>query len=289
MTTISLPPFAARPASRVATIVKDLPWGVILAGIVLATAIIAALAPQLLTSRDPLHADPLVTHVAPSADYWLGTDIQGRDIYTRVVYGARYSLLIGAGATAVALLLGVLLGVSAAVGPRWLDQAVVRFVDVVAAFPEVLLALLLITFTGRGTLNLVLALGIAGLPRYARLLRAQVSVAAGTGYVEQAKTFGITRNRNIFRHVLPNALGALPVIATIGLGGAIIGSSALSFLGLGPQPPAAEWGLMLSESRNYLRHAWWSGIFPGIALTTIVISATVIGRHLQTRYERRTR
>jgi peptide/nickel transport system permease protein len=198
-------------------------------------------------------------------------------------------VLIGLGATLVALLLGSVLGAVAGTSPRWADRAVSRIVDVVAAFPEVLLALLMIAFTGRGALNLVLALGVAGLPKYARTIRANVRLAGASGYVEQARTFGVSGTRNTVRHVLPNALGALPVMVTIGFGGAIIGSSGLSFLGLGPQPPAAEWGLMLSESRAYLRQAWWTAVFPGIALTLVVIAATVLGRSLQHSYERRNR
>ncbi|MDR2381480.1 MAG: ABC transporter permease [Bifidobacteriaceae bacterium] len=264
------------------------PWGAIVAGTVLALAALAAAWPELLTNADPLYADPAQSNLAPSARHIAGTDLQGRDVYTRVVYGARYSLLIGLGATVLAALAGVALGGFAGLGPRWLDQVISRAVDVLCAFPGVLLALLLITFTGPGIWNLILALGLGGLPIYARLSRSQARVAATSLYVDQAKTYAVSPARIAVRHVIPNALGALPVVATIGLGSAIIGSSGLSFLGLGPQPPAAEWGLMLSESRNYLRNAWWTGVFPGVAITSVVIAATVVGRHLQRRYERRT-
>lgn len=256
---------------------------------IVAVAAIAAVAPSLLTSTDPLAADPLASHLPPSLSHPAGTDIQGRDVLTRIIYGARYSLVIGIGATAVSLLLGITIGVAAGIGPRSADRALSRLTDVVASFPEVLLALVLIAFTGRGAGNLVLALGIAGLPRYTRLIRSQVLLTRASGYVEQARTYGRGRLTIAFRHILPNALGALPVVATIGFGGAITGAAGLSFLGLGPQPPAAEWGLMLSESRNYLRQAWWTGVFPGVALTLVVIAATVLGRHLQQRYERRNR
>ena len=263
--------------------------GVLLSGLVLALAVLATIAPQLLTSGDPLAANPLQSHQPPSLAHLAGTDIQGRDVLVRIIYGARYSLLIGLGATVVAVALGVAFGVLAGISSGWLDRAVSRLVDVVAAVPEVLLALLMIAFTGRGVINLVLALGVAGLPKYARTVRANVQLARQAGYVEQARTFGLSNAALVLRHVLPNALGALPVMITIGLGGAIIGSSGLSFLGLGPQPPAAEWGLMLAESRTYLRQAWWSGVFPGVALTLVVISATVVGRALQAGYERRNR
>jgi peptide/nickel transport system permease protein len=264
-------------------------WEVVLAvGVLLVTAL-ATVAPQVLTSGDPLLANPAQSHLPPS---WLqpaGTDLQGRDVLVRIIYGARFSMLIGLGATVVSVVLGVIFGVLAGVAPVWADRTISRLVDVVAAFPEVLLALLMIAFTGRGIVNLVLALGVAGLPKYARTIRSNVALARSAGYVEQARTFGISKTALVIRHVLPNALGAVPVIVTIGFGGAIIGSSALSFLGLGPQAPAAEWGLMLSESRTYLRQAWWSAVFPGIALTVVVIAATVVGRFLQSSYERRNR
>jgi peptide/nickel transport system permease protein len=264
-------------------------WDVVFAIALLALTAVAALAPQLLTAGDPLHADPLQSFLPPSGTHLAGTDIQGRDVLVRIIYGARYSMLVGVGATILAVLLGVVLGMIAGVAGRWADQIVSRAVDVLAAFPEILLALLMIAFTGRGPANLILALGVAGVPKYARTMRANVQRARTSGFVEQARTFGLSSPRLIGRHILPNALGALPVMVTIGLGGAIIGSSGLSFLGLGPQPPAAEWGLMLSDSRAYLRHAWWTGVFPGAALTLVVIAATLLGRALQSGYERRNR
>jgi peptide/nickel transport system permease protein len=264
-------------------------WEVVFATAILVVTAVAAIAPQVLTGGDPLRANPVASHLPPSWEHPAGTDIQGRDVLVRIVYGARFSMLIGLGATIVAVTLGLIFGVLAGVAPAWADRTVSRLVDVVAAFPEVLLALLMIAFTGRGVINLVLALGVAGLPKYARTIRSNVLLARSAGYVEQARTFGISRTRIVLRHVLPNALGAVPVIITIGLGGAIIGSSGLSFLGLGPQAPAAEWGLMLAESRTYLRQAWWSAVFPGVALTLVVIAATVVGRAWQASYERRNR
>ncbi|MDR1442618.1 MAG: ABC transporter permease [Bifidobacteriaceae bacterium] len=264
-------------------------WDLVFALPILAIVALAAIAPGALTSGDPLDANPRESHLPPGPEHLAGTDLLGRDVLTRIIYGTRYSVLIGLGASTLGVLLGLLVGLGAAVGPRWLDRVISRFVDVVAAFPGLLLAMFLITFTGRGAGNLVLALGVGALPQYARLIRANAFVTLGSGYVEQAKTFGLTSRRIVWRHVLPNALGALPIMITIGLGGAIIGSSALSFLGLGPQPPAAEWGLLLAESRTYLRQAWWGAVFPGVALTSVVVAATVLGQNLQRRYERRDR
>lgn len=255
--------------------------------VVLGLAAVAALAPGLLTGTDPTATDPLAAFQPPGADHLAGTDSLGRDIFSRIVHGARYSLLIGVAATALALVVGVTVGLLAGVAGRVADTVLTRALDVLASFPEILLALVLIAFTGPGIGNLVLALAVAGVPRYARVVRAQVFVVQGQGYVEQARTFGLSRARLVLRHVLPNALGTVPVLATIGLGTAIIGAAGLSFLGLGPQAPTPEWGSMLAENRDYLRVAWWGGILPGLALTSTVIAATVLGRRLQAVLERR--
>jgi peptide/nickel transport system permease protein len=287
MTTRALPAAAGLGrAARLASL-RRFRWSVLISGLVLGLAVLAALWPGLLTQVDPLYANPLESNLGPSAQHLAGTDIQGRDLLARIIYGARYSLIIGLGAVLVSVTAGTLLGLVAGAGPRWLDQAISRAIDILCAFPGVLLALVFIAFTGPGVPNLIVALGLGGIPSFARVVRTQVFVARTSDYVEQASTYAVPRWRIILRHVLPNALGPLPILATLGLGGAIIGSSGLSFLGLGPQPPTAEWGLMLSESRNYLRVAPWTGIFPGLALTAVVIAATVLGRYWQRRYERR--
>ncbi|WP_273487622.1 ABC transporter permease [Ancrocorticia populi] len=255
--------------------------------VIVAVATVAVIWPGLLTGVDPHVSDPLNVNQAPSADHLFGTDALGRDVLARVVYGARYSLAIGVGATVLALAIGATIGLVSGISPRWLDQVLTRATDVIASFPEILLALVLVAFTGPGIGNLILALGVAGAPRYARLLRSEVKIARTSGYVEQARTFGMSTPRVVTQHILPNALGVIPVVATIGLGGAIIGAAALSFIGMGPQPPIPEWGSMLAESRQYLRIAWWTAVFPGVALTAIIVSSTIIGRYLQARHERR--
>lgn len=157
----------------------------------------------------------------------------------------------------------------------------------VSAFPDLLLALMLISFTGPGATNLVFALGVASVPRFARVVRAQTFVVAGSGYVEQARTLGLAPAVLVWRHVLPHAIAQVPVLATVGLGTAIIGASGLSFLGMGPQPPAAEWGLMLAEGRNYLYNAWWIAVWPGLAITAAVVAVNALGGYWQARFERR--
>lgn len=290
MSTVSL---VQRPLGRQAGPVsltnnrRRTPIGLAISIVILAVAAIAVIWPSLLTGVDPYVADPLNVNQAPSAVHIFGTDALGRDVLARVIYGARYSLAIGVGATVLALTIGAVIGLISGISPKWLDAVLTRVTDVIASFPEILLALVLVAFTGPGIGNLIVALGVAGTPRYARLLRSEVRIARGSGYVEQARTFGLSMPRIVSRHILPNALGVIPVVATIGLGGAIIGAASLSFIGMGPQPPIPEWGSMLAESRQYLRVAWWTAVFPGVALTSIIISSTVIGRYLQARHERR--
>ena len=259
----------------------------VVAALVLGAVVLAAIAPYLFTRVDPLTTDPLRLNQAPSAEHLLGTDYLGRDLLARIVHGARYSLTIGVTATAVAVVLGVVIGLLAGISPRWLDTVLARFIDVLASFPAILLALVVIGITGTGVVNLAITLGVATIPTYARVVRAQTQQVIRSDYVAQARTFGLAPGRLVARHVLPNALGVIPVVATIELGGAIIGVASLSFLGLGPQPPTPEWGAILADSRDFLVIAPWTGILPGVVLTVTVISANVLGRAIKRGYERR--
>lgn len=291
-TPLTSPPAPAPAAAWLAALRRASGWalrhpGLLLAAAYLALAAVAAIAPALLTGYDPLAADPLAAQLGSSAEHWLGTDQLGRDIYARIVHGARYSLFISAAAMLLATVAGTLLGLLAGLARGALDELVTRFLDVVSSFPDLLLALMLISFTGAGTTNLIFALGVASVPRFARVVRAQTFVVAESGYVEQARTLGLAPWRLVWRHVLPHAVAQVPILATIGLGTAIIGTAGLSFLGMGPQPPAAEWGLMLAEGRNYLYNAWWIAVWPGVAITLTVIAVSVLGRHWQTRFEGR--
>ncbi|MFD4442912.1 ABC transporter permease [Nocardia sp. NPDC058519] len=261
--------------------------GVAVAALTVGLVAIAVVAPVLLAGADPLAADPLAAQLPPSAQHWFGTDHLGRDVFTRVVHGARYSLLIGVTAVAIAVVAGTALGLLSGLARGPLDELITRFLDVVSAFPDLLLALVLISFTGPGTTNLIFALGIASIPRFARVVRAQTLVVQESGYVEQARTFGLTRATLVRRHVLPHAVAQVPILATIGLGTAILGAAGLSFLGMGPQPPEPEWGAMLAEGRNYLRNAWWIGVLPGVAVTATVIAVSSLGRRWQRHYDGR--
>ncbi|GIG88440.1 ABC transporter permease [Plantactinospora endophytica] len=261
--------------------------GLVAAGGFLAVVLLAVLWPAALTDVDPLAADPFAVLRPPDGAHWFGTDHLGRDVFARVVYGARHSLAIGLAATGLAVTAGVLLGLLAGLAHRIADEALSRTFDALSAFPMLLLALLFVAVAGPGTASLIVAIGIATLPHYARVARAQTLLVRRAGYVRQAVAFGSSRFRLVLRHVLPNVVGPVPVLAVIGLGEAILVASGLSFLGMGPQPPSPEWGAMLSEARNYLRVAWWGAILPGVAVTLTVVSLTVLGRHLQRRFDGR--
>ena len=263
----------------------SLPGAVWLALLYLVLLAIAVLAPGVLSHSDPLLADPLNAQLPPSAAHWLGTDQLGRDLLTRIIYGSRYSLLISVAAMALAVVFGTLLGLFAALARGVIDELLSRAVDVISAFPDLLLALMLIAYTGPGTNNLIIALGVASVPRFARVVRTQTYTVMTSGYVEQARTFGLSRFTLIIRHILPHAIAQVPALATLGLGTAIIGTAGLSFLGMGPQPPTAEWGLMLAEGRNYLRNAWWIAVWPGVFITLTVIAVNTLGRYWQARFE----
>lgn len=247
----------------------------------------AAIAPQLFAPADPLATDPSSVLAPPSAVHLLGTDESGRDLLSRLIYGAGPALVLGFGATLISLAIGSVVGVVAGLGNRPLDALLMRLTDVSLAFPELLLALLIISIFGGGTLNALLAIGIAGIPSYARLVRGQTLAVRNSGYVEAARGIGLSGGRVVFGHVLPNAVRPVLVLATIGIGTATLAGAALSFLGLGTSPPTPEWGSMLSVSRNFLERAWWYGIFPGLTVTLLVISTTTIGRTLQRRLEGR--
>lgn len=227
--------------------------GVVLALVSCALLLLAALAPDLFTGTGPDAADPASTLLPPGSGHWLGTDENGRDIYSRVVHGARPSLLIGLSASVLALAAGTVVGVVAAQGGRAADQVVVELLDVLMSIPGVLLVLLVVAVLGTGTGNLVAGLALVTLPGYARLVRAEVLRIRGAQFVEAATVLGWSRLQVVLRHIVPNAVGPLLALATVGVGGMIVTGSALSFLGLGPQPPTAEWGAMLMRQRRLRR------------------------------------
>jgi peptide/nickel transport system permease protein len=260
-------------------------FGLWLAGLFVALLIIAAIAPGSITHGDPLEANARLAFREPSLANPLGTDENGRDLFTRAIYAVRPSLVMGLAATAIGLGLGVAIGLFAGLGTRVIDGALMRGIDLLLAFPHILLVLLIITFWGQGLFNTIVAVGIASVPRYARLVRAQVHVVRHAAFVEAAVTLGLRYPTLIWRHVLPNAIKPVLILSTIGIGEKIGFGASLSFLGLGTPPPAPDWGSMLSVGRNFLANAWWLTAVPGLAVTLTVLSVSTLGREILRRNE----
>lgn len=254
---------------------------------VLGAIVFAALWPGVLATHDPLQTEVRSALLPPDADHLFGTDQSGRDVYSRVVFGAGRSLGIGLLATGIALVVGLLLGALAGLAPRGVDATMMRINDVLMAFPEFLVALVVIAVLGPGPANVAIAVTLAAVPVYVRLARVQTRTLRVAEHVEAARILGVPPARAFARHVAPGVLGALSVLATIGIGSSILAAAGLSFLGLGPSEPTPEWGLMLAGGRNVLGQAWWISVFPGIAITLTVVSATIVGRILRARAEGR--
>lgn len=257
------------------------------ASVVLLVVLGMAVAPGVFASGDPLATDLRAALLPPSAEHLFGTDQSGRDIFTRVVYGARISIGIGLAATLLAAVLGLLLGVAVGLAPRPVGAVAMRGVDVLLAFPEFLVALVVVAILGPGPVTVAAAVTIAAVPVYIRLARAHTLTLRQADHVEAAYLLGVSRPVAVARHVLPGVASSLSVLATIGVGSAILAAAGLSFLGLGPTEPTPEWGLMLSGGRNVLGRAWWIAVFPGLAITLTVISLSVLGRALRARSEGR--
>ncbi|MHB2165914.1 ABC transporter permease [Alsobacter sp. R-9] len=216
----------------------------------------------------------------PSAEFWFGTDLHGRDVFSRVVYGARYSITIGIATVTLSLLAGSFIGILLGyVGGR-IDEWGSRFIDVMLGFPQIVMAILVVSVLGVGLVNVVIAVAIAGVPRFARVVRGAVLVVKEQPFIEAARALGAGDLRIMARHLLPNAVPTLVVLGTLDLGNAILTTATLSFLGLGAQPPTPEWGAMLNSGREYMRYAPWTMIFPGLALFLAVMAVNLLGDRL---------
>lgn len=263
------------------------PVGASLALLFLAALLLAALFPELFTHVDPLAIVPRDAFQAPSWAHWLGTDQSGRDIFARTIHGARQSLLIGVAATALSMTIAISLGLLGGLGGARVDRAVGWLLEVLFAFPSLILALLFVAVFGSGVGTLIVATGLGGAPGYARMVRGQVLAVRNAGYIEAARALGHPTSRIVLRQLLPNAMRPLVVTMTMGVGQAIVWASALSFLGLGARPPAPEWGTMLSMGRDFIASAWWLTFFPGLFIVLTTLATTVTGRFIQQRLEGR--
>ena len=256
--------------------------------LLLAIALAVVLAPAL-SPYNPIKTNQRAPLEAPSAGHLMGTDRFGRDILSRVLWGGRLSLSVGVVSVGIAACSGVVLGLIAGYYGGRVDTLIMRLVDLLLAFPGILLALAIIATLGGSLVNLMIAVGIAAIPDYVRITRGTVLSLMEQEFVLAARVVGCRDHAIIFRHILPNVTAPLTVLATLGIAGAIITGSALSFLGLGVRPPAPEWGNMLAEGREFLEHAWWVAFFPGLAIMLAVFSINLLGDGLRDALDPRLR
>ncbi|MBW4838854.1 MAG: ABC transporter permease [Paenibacillaceae bacterium] len=218
---------------------------------------------------------------APSSSHWFGTDDLGRDLFTRVLYGARISLWVGTFSVVGSIILGTLLGILAGFYGKWIDMVISRLFDILLAFPSILLAIAIVAILGPSLQNALLAIAIVNIPTYGRLVRAKVLSLKNEEYITAARAIGMKNSAILLRHILPNSLTPIIVQGTLGIATAIIEAAALGFLGLGAQPPTPEWGKMLSDSRQFIATAPWTVIFPGVSIMLTVLAFNLMGDGLR--------
>jgi peptide/nickel transport system permease protein len=243
--------------------------------------VLAGLAAPVLPLSDPIQIDTPRALYSPGLPFLFGSDQYGRDVFSRVVFGSRISLIVGPIAVVIALVPGVAAGLLAGFYGGGLDAILMRVVDIMLAFPGILLALAIVAVLGPSLTSLMIAVGISSIPTYARLTRAAVLTAREQLYVDAARVVGAGDGAILLRHILPNVVAPIIVVGTLGVGAAILVAATLSFLGLGSQPPQPEWGRMLSEGRQYLREQWWIATFPGLAIMLTVLSLNMLGDGLR--------
>jgi peptide/nickel transport system permease protein len=261
-------------------------------GLVLAVVfvLVAILAPLLSPFPDDATTatHPTQALLGPSSEHWFGTDQVGRDIFTRVLYGARTSLRIAAVVLVLSALIGVPLGIAAGYFGGWVDDVIMRVTDVFLAFPALLLSLALAAVLSPSVGNATIAIAVTWWPWYARLARGAATQVAGRGYIESARALGVSPLRILARHVLPNAITPTVVQMSLDVGGIILTAAALSFLGLGAQDPTPEWGLMVSQGQGYLNTEWWFPVFPGAAIVLAALAFNLLGDGLRQVLDPRT-
>jgi ABC-type dipeptide/oligopeptide/nickel transport system permease subunit len=254
----------------------------------LALVLMALLAPWI-RPYDPILIPAGPGLQAPGAAHWMGTDSFGRDIFSRVIWGGRLSLGVGVLATMISTATGTSLGLIAGYVGGWVDLVTSWVVDILMAFPGILLALAIVAVLGSSLFNVLLAVAIGSIPSFIRLVRGSTLSVKESSYVESARCIGVPPVGIVFRHILPNVLSSVLVWASLELGGIILSASGLSFLGLGAQPPSPEWGAMVSAGRGFLREAWWMSVFPGMSIVTTVLSINLIGDALRDALDPRLR
>lgn len=256
---------------------------------ILVLMVLAALLAPIVSPYDPIKASQRTSLEAPSAAHPMGTDRFGRDILSRVLWGGRLSLPVGFVSVLIAAVFGISLGLLAGYHGGRIDAIIMRMVDLMLAFPGILLALAIVAILGSSLLNLMIAVGIASIPDYVRITRGAVLSIREREFVLAARTIGARDATIIVQHILPNILPPVIVLATLGMASAIITGSTLSFLGLGIKPPTPEWGNMLDEGRGFLQRAWWVAFFPGLAIMLTVFSINLLGDGLRDALDPRLR
>jgi peptide/nickel transport system permease protein len=250
--------------------------------VIMALCVFAAVFAPYITVYDPLSTNAAFSLARPSAQHWLGCDFMGRDVYSRIVYGSRISLAVGIGSLGLGLTCGVLIGLTSGYLGGWIDLAAQRLIDILQSLPLLVMALLMTASLGPSLRNTIIAISIALIPSSARVVRATTLSLREQPFVESAKAIGMSQVRIAFRHVLPNTLAPLIVLATAQLGATILIEATLSFLGLGVPEPHPSWGRMLSESAaEYVRTAPWLVIFPGLAISLVVFGTNLFGDALR--------
>ncbi|QAY69288.1 ABC transporter permease [Xylanimonas protaetiae] len=252
--------------------------GAVLAAAVVLVVLAWAVAPGLFAAQDPITGVPADKLQAPSAAHWFGTDHLGRDLFSRTVHGTGLSLTAAFVAIGISLVVGGALGLVAGFAGGWVDTLVMRASDVLLAIPGLLLSLAVVTALGFGTLKVAVAVGVATVATFARVMRVEVLRVRGATYVEAARLAGARETAVVLRHVLPGAAGPVLVLAAVELGAVVLAVSALSFLGFGAAPPTPEWGSLVAEGRNYLATAWWYSTLPGVVIAAFVVAVGRLGR-----------
>lgn len=253
------------------------PISLIIGGILFAVMFLMAIWPSLFTSYDPYELDLMNCLQPPSRAHWFGTDNYGRDVFARVVYGARVDLTIGFVAMIVPFIIGSFIGLVAGYHGKWVDAIIMRIQDIMTAFPFTILVIAIVTILGSNISNLYIAIWLVGWRDYTKLVRSETLIEKNSEYVQAARSLGYSNLRIMFRHILPNTINSAVVYAVSDIMVCMLVGASLSFLGLGVQPPTPEWGAIISEGRPYILQAWWMCALPGLALAVTGTSLSLLG------------
>ncbi|MBM9468565.1 ABC transporter permease [Nakamurella leprariae] len=273
-------PEAARPGRTRAR----RPWGAMIAGAVFLIIVLGTVLAPLIAPYEPNQQNLRDMLEPPSGTHWFGTDVLGYDIFTRVLHGGGPPLLVGVSAVLVAMIIGVIAGIAAGSRGGWLDNLLGRIADIQMSIPGLILALLVLVLFGTNLQNVIIVIAIESWPLHFRVVRSHVQSVSQHTYVEASRLAGMGWRRTMIRHIAPSALPLLAVTGTVNFAGAVLTEASLSYLGMGVQPPTADWGVMISDGQTQLGAAWWISVFPGSALLALLLSTQVIGDYLADRF-----